>query len=219
MKTAARVVIAALVVIVVTPLVLAFVLVLTRQMDFGIVATGSMAKPHGAGVQAGSVLLSWRTDQLDVGDFVVATTPGDGQPVSHRVVDVSADGRTFRMRGDANRETDTDTYSAGKAWKVLAVVPSVGRTIASVTEQPLAPIGLSLAGWVMIWSGCRGLGGFLRRQVRGLTGSAAETAGEVIVWHPRLIPGNHRATSEPAPDSLAHIQPTSGPGMNRLHLP
>jgi len=89
--------------------------------------------------------------ELEVGDIVSVRTAA-GVRVTHRVAQVvpAGDGAVLRLRGDANRTVDPETYTVGSVYRVFWHVPRVGYAVA-LAESPvgLAGLGLLIAGLVL----------------------------------------------------------------------
>lgn len=125
------------------------------------VQSGSMAPS----LPVGSVLLSTpaRTDDIRVGDVITFTHPEhSGQLVTHRVVTTAttADGPSFRTKGDANAAVDLWSVTPGEqVWRVQGHLPVVGTALTFVRVHLVL---------LVAWAGIALLAGSaLRRLLRG----------------------------------------------------
>lgn len=94
----------------------------------------------------GSLLITTtaEADAVATGD-VVSIIGTDGHRVTHRVVDVTAEGIT--TRGDANTVNDAEVYPGARVDQVRAVVPGAGvalRGVRAVLSNPAVLAGLAV---------------------------------------------------------------------------
>ena len=121
-------------------LVLGLVMVATGLSPL-IFRSGSMAPA----IDTGALALARTVPASDVrrGD-VVSVVDAGGSRVTHRVVNVAADGerRQLVLQGDANRTPDHETYVVTEVQRVVLDVPRLGYVVGWVN----GPVGLFLLG-------------------------------------------------------------------------
>lgn len=105
-----------------------------------VVTSGSM-EPE---ISAGDILIARPVPaaEIVVGDVVSMSTPALGATVTHRVVEVTADG--FILQGDANATADPQPYPAPEqVWRLAAVVPAAGSVLLSL-RNPTTLVSLGV---------------------------------------------------------------------------
>ncbi|GAA1480100.1 hypothetical protein GCM10009624_05400 [Gordonia sinesedis] len=112
--------------------------------------SGSMAPT----IDTGSLAIS-RTvpaDSLQVGD-IVSVTDSTGNRITHRVSAIAGhtgNSTTLLLRGDANRDADTESYTVTSAQRVLGHLPIAGYVAAWLTTPAaLLLVALVIAG--ILW--------------------------------------------------------------------
>ena len=105
-----------------------------------VVTSGSM-EPE---ISAGDILIARPVPaaEIVVGDVVSMSTPALGATVTHRVVEVTADG--FILQGDANATADPQPYPApDQVWRLAAVVPAAGSVLLAL-RNPTTLVSLGV---------------------------------------------------------------------------
>ncbi|GAA1480088.1 hypothetical protein GCM10009624_05280 [Gordonia sinesedis] len=106
-------------------------------------------------ISTGSLALSHPVpaSEVRVGD-VVSVTDAGGNRVTHRVADIPAragNSATLVLRGDANRDPDTETYTVAGADRVFWDMPLLGY-VAAWLATPTAVALLALLVAVILWA-------------------------------------------------------------------
>lgn len=139
-----------------------FAFALTTGATLVTFRTGSMAPSMPQGSLA--VTLPVAAPEIAVGDVVTVRRASDGQPVTHRVVEVrdpaaasselplAADQRELVLKGDDNDGVDMRPYVVSEARRVVLAIPKAGAVLVVVQS----PIGMGilvlLAGALTAWS-------------------------------------------------------------------
>lgn len=111
-----------------------------------VVISGSMEP----GIGTGDLLIGRATPTADVqvGDVLSLPSTRSQKYVTHRVIEVVADGDRWhiRMQGDANGDPDLETYVVGDTvWTPWIRVPQGGKVVSKIMEPAVAaPVLLSL---------------------------------------------------------------------------
>jgi len=96
-------------------------------------------------IHTGDLAVSRTVDasSLKAGD-IVSVVNSEGNRVTHRLVDVAAQGkqRQLTLKGDANDVADAEKYTVTKAERVLFHIPKAGYVVNAATS----PIGLFVLG-------------------------------------------------------------------------
>lgn len=103
------------------------------------VTSGSMEPT----IPVASVVLVERQDEYQMGDIITFSQPGRDNLVTHRIVDITQQGRvqSFTTKGDANNTDDNQLIpSMNVHGKVLYYVPYLGELVAFVQT----PLGFGL---------------------------------------------------------------------------
>ncbi|GAA3654178.1 signal peptidase I [Microbacterium marinilacus] len=107
-----------------------------------VLTTGSMSPGMPPGTAA--VERTVAAAELRVGDVVSVPRAGDGEVVTHRIVEISSNGepdqRTLTLQGDANDGPDTQPYTVSRAGLVVVAVPAVGYVVTFLGS----PAGITL---------------------------------------------------------------------------
>lgn len=153
---------ATLVVVAAVALACWFAFALTTGATLITFRTGSMAPSMPQGALA--VTLPVDAPGIAVGDVVTVPRSSDGQPVTHRVVEVrdaaaarsetplEAGQRELVLKGDDNDAVDARPYVVSEARRVVFAVPGAGAALGVVQS----PIGMGvlvlLAGALTVWA-------------------------------------------------------------------
>jgi signal peptidase I len=112
-----------------------------------IVISGSMEP----GIGTGDLLISRSaaTERVEVGDVVSLPSGLTRKLVTHRVTEATAVGDgmwEIRMKGDANDESDLETYTVGaRVWTPMVQIPEGGKVVSKLMDPAVAlPILLAL---------------------------------------------------------------------------
>lgn len=90
-----------------------------------------------------SLVLAQKQDEYQIGDIISFSQPGRGNLVTHRIVDITYQGRvqSFTTKGDANDTSDNQTIpSMNVHGKIIYYVPYLGQLVAFVQT----PVGFVL---------------------------------------------------------------------------
>ena len=112
-----------------------------------VVISGSMEP----GIMTGDLLVdvSKPTAQVRVGDVTSIFSEVTGNLVTHRVIDVEANGdgtTSIRMKGDANQSEDAEAYVVGdEVWQPALQIGGGGYVLTTLTRPSVAiPLGFTL---------------------------------------------------------------------------
>ncbi len=135
------------------------------------------------------------TSSLEAGD-IVSVVNADGNRVTHRLREMSAQGDTHRLtlQGDANRAPDAEVYTAARVERVLFDIPKAGYIVdAAAGSGGLFVLGAYVTGMLVLAfrrpppggtdPPVRGKRGGARKAARGSSGSrvTVRTAGGVAL--------------------------------------
>lgn len=115
------------------------------------VESGSMSPAY----PAGSLIVVTGTDPGDIeeGDVITYVMNKEGMVVTHRVVSVDVENRTFKTKGDANNVED----AVPVAWdnmvgKVMFGVPAMGSALAVMTAEENRNVMIGIIAGLLILS-------------------------------------------------------------------
>jgi signal peptidase len=91
-------------------------------------------------------------DQLEIGDIIVFSSPGQEIPVVHRIVEINPDG-TFQTKGDANArqlsfEKKIESYQIHG--KQVLIIPFLGWMKIGITEYVIPNTSWAVLGLILI---------------------------------------------------------------------
>lgn len=115
------------------------------------ITSGSMAPV----IEVGDLVVSRPTPaaEVEVGDVITVEDDNSTGYITHRVAEVrpggTADERTFVLKGDANDDTDADTYTQAEVFVEQLVVPHGAEMIQFVSTPPTSYYLLLILGALM----------------------------------------------------------------------
>ena len=76
----------------------------------------------------------------------------DGVLVTHRVIKINADNRTFITKGDANNTEDSPVLWDNMVGRVLLGIPALGRPVRFLTAEENRPAVISVIAVIFVFS-------------------------------------------------------------------
>ena len=91
-------------------------------------------------------------EEIEVGDVITYVLNEDGVLVTHRVIKINADNRTFITKGDANNTEDSPVLWDNMVGRVLLGITALGRPVRFLTAEENRPAVISVIAVIFVFS-------------------------------------------------------------------
>ncbi len=91
-------------------------------------------------------------EEIEAGDVITYVLNEDGVLVTHRVVKVNADNRTFITKGDANNTEDSPVLWENTVGKVVFGIPALGTPVRYITAKENRPAVIAVIAVIFVFS-------------------------------------------------------------------